>query len=323
MVTDQLEPAVQAPVDSKIESSAKPIFEVLKDNENTPQETTEDSPDNVADSDEKDIVALAVESGHADSVTNGATTDVEVVAVFDSSSIAAGPVPPIQVSGYDPRYRRNFEIEVLYYDPKDFLITNKPWDLRVDGDTSTSPTAESLLYAHFTEHSKLYLLHQLDYVTSGIHCWGLSKQAASNVGKSFMRKEIKKTYTALVRGHVQEDSFIIDKDLVDDPQDEKRSVIAQNGTGKPSQTEVQVLARGYFLESPVSHVALTPVTGRRHQLRVHLAAIGHPIIGDPAYEHPKSEDAFRTMLHSWKLEMPVTKVKTLKFEAAEPFGSLI
>ncbi|KNC98608.1 uncharacterized protein SPPG_06289 [Spizellomyces punctatus DAOM BR117] len=279
---------------------------------------------------QENIAVLAVnssastDSDPADSESE--STSVEVVALVDTTSLSPSPSPPIVVPGYDPRYQRNYDIEVLYYQPDTYLITNKPWDLRIDGDTTSCPTSESLLYAHFTEHKKLYLLHQLDYVTSGVHCWGLSKKAASVAGKCFVRRQVKKTYSALVKGHIVEDDFLIDKPLTDDPTDEKRVIVAdgtEENPGKPSETRVQVLKRGYFLTYPVTHVMLSPRTGRRHQLRVHLASIGHPIIGDPAYERPHTEEAFRTMLHSWKLELPVPGDQPLKFEASEPFEILV
>ncbi|TPX66694.1 hypothetical protein SpCBS45565_g04254 [Spizellomyces sp. 'palustris'] len=280
--------------------------------------------------DDENIAVLAVnssastDSDPADS--EGESTSVEVVALVNTTTLSPSPNPSIVVPGYDPRYQRNYDIEVLYYQPDTYLITNKPWDVRIDGDTTSCPTSESLLYAHFTEHKKLYLLHQLDYVTSGVHCWGLSKKAASVAGKCFVRRQVKKTYSALVKGHIVEDNFLIDKPLTDDPTDEKRVIVAdgtEENPGKLSETRVQVLKRGYFLTYPVTHVMLSPRTGRRHQLRVHLASIGHPIIGDPAYERPHTEEAFRTMLHSWKLELPVPGDQPLRFEASEPFEILV
>ncbi|KAI8918336.1 pseudouridine synthase, partial [Powellomyces hirtus] len=220
---------------------------------------------------------------------------------------------------------RDYNIDVLYYKPDTYLITNKPWDLRIDGDTTSCPTAESLLYSHFPQHEKLYLLHQLDYVTSGVHCWGLSKAAAGEAGKLFMSRDVKKTYSALVQGHVEQDNFVIDKPLVDDPsEDRKRVYVAEEeGKGKECQTHVEVVKRGYFHHVPVTHVKLSPVTGRRHQLRVHLQSVGHPIVGDYTYEQPLTEQAFRTMLHSWKLELPIPGQAPLRFEAPEPFAELI
>lgn len=94
----------------------------------------------------------------------------------------------MKIKGRDPRYDREYEIEVIYYDSQDLLIINKPFNVRIDGDTSNCPTSkqfdlkptivEYYLKLNFPQFKKHYLIHQLDYVTSGIHCWGLSKEMA-------------------------------------------------------------------------------------------------------------------------------------------------
>ncbi|KAI8592558.1 pseudouridine synthase [Geranomyces variabilis] len=241
-----------------------------------------------------------------------------------ASGLSPAPVPPISISGFDPRYNRPYEIDILYYQPDTYLVTNKPWDVRIDGNTSKCPTVESLLNARFPEHEKLYLLHQLDYVTSGVHVWGLNSAATGAAGKLFVSRDVRKTYSALVKGHVEQDSFVINQALVDNPNDpQKRVYVASDEQpGKACETHVEVLRRGYFHHAPVTHVKLSPVTGRRHQLRVHMQSIGHPIVGDYAYENPITEHAFRTMLHAWKLELPLDKAAPLRFEAPEPFADL-
>ncbi|KAJ3154430.1 RNA pseudouridylate synthase domain-containing protein 1 [Geranomyces variabilis] len=242
-----------------------------------------------------------------------------------ASGLSPAPVPPISISGFDPRYNRPYEIDILYYQPDTYLVTNKPWDVRIDGNTSKCPTVESLLNARFPEHEKLYLLHQLDYVTSGVHVWGLNSAATGAAGKLFVSRDVRKTYSALVKGHVEQDSFVINQALVDNPNDpQKRVYVASDEQpGKACETHVEVLRRGYFHHAPVTHVKLSPVTGRRHQLRVHMQSIGHPIVGDYAYENPITEHAFRTMLHAWKLELPLDKAAPLRFEAPEPFADLV
>ncbi|KAJ3172804.1 hypothetical protein HDU87_007806 [Geranomyces variabilis] len=256
--------------------------------------------------------------------TDGAVALTEPLS-SDASALSPAPLPPISVSGFDPRYNRPYEIEILYYQPDTYLVTNKPWDVRIDGSTTKCPTVESLLNARFPEHQKLYLLHQLDYVTSGVHVWGLNSAATGAAGKLFVSRDVRKTYSALVKGHVEQDSFVINQALVDNPNDpHKRVYVASDEQpGKACETHVEVLRRGYFHHAPVTHVKLSPVTGRRHQLRVHMQSIGHPIVGDYAYENPITEHAFRTMLHAWKLELPLDKEAPLRFEAPEPFADLV
>ncbi|KAI8825194.1 pseudouridine synthase [Fimicolochytrium jonesii] len=246
---------------------------------------------------------------------------------MQNDALSPMPNPPITIQGHDPRYMRTYDIDVLYYNPETYLITNKPWDLRIDGDTESCPTEESLLYKQFPQHPKLHLLHQLDYVTSGVHCWGLNRKAAGLAGKLFVARTLTKTYAAIVRGHMtKQGKFAIYTPLIDKsvPSNRNGVCVAEGSEGKPCETHVEVLKTGYFHTLPVTLVMLTPHTGRRHQLRVHMLSIGHPIIGDPAYDPRTLDDptAFRTMLHAWKIEMPF-KEETLRVEAAHPFEEYV
>lgn len=103
-------------------------------------------------------------------------------------------------------------------------------------------------------------------------------------------------------------------------------------TGKPAQTKIQVLQRGHYkfkeektgLEKtiPVTKVALSPISGRRHQLRLHLKYIGHPIVGDFNYE-VEYTDTFRMMLHAHQIILPLPGKHELKVVANDPFTELI
>lgn len=124
--------------------------------------------------------------------------------------------------------------------------------------------------------------------------------------------------------------YIVDQPIDDDPDHEFRMTI--KSSGKPAKTKITVVQRGYYsykeektgLEKTiaVSKVSLSPISGRRHQLRVHLRYIGHPIIGDFNYE-TEYTDTFRMMLHAHKIEFPFTKREELKATAADPFLDLI
>jgi 23S rRNA-/tRNA-specific pseudouridylate synthase len=103
-------------------------------------------------------------------------------------------------------------------------------------------------------------------------------------------------------------------------------------TGKPAQTNIQVLQRGHYkfkeektgLEKniPVTKVALSPISGRRHQLRLHLKYIGHPIVGDFNYE-VEYTDTFRMMLHAHQIILPLPGKDELKAIADDPFTELV
>jgi tRNA pseudouridine32 synthase/23S rRNA pseudouridine746 synthase len=103
-------------------------------------------------------------------------------------------------------------------------------------------------------------------------------------------------------------------------------------TGKPAQTHIRVVQRGYYrykeeksgLEQviPVTKVSLSPISGRRHQLRLHLKYIGHPIVGDFNYEQQYT-DTFRMMLHAHKIVLPLPGRDPLEVSALDPFEDLV
>ncbi|KAJ3055235.1 hypothetical protein HK097_011118 [Rhizophlyctis rosea] len=185
--------------------------------------------------------------------------------------IAPRPEPPISIRGHDPRYKRDFQIDVLYYDTN-YLITYKP-----RAEDSSVLEANCLYGSGYRKHTP----HSFEGI-------------------------LEKT----------------DKPLVDDPKEKKVIIGTESLPGKPSTTEVEVLSRAYFLTYPVTHVRLRPLTGRRHQLRVHLSSIGHSILGDYTYEDPFTTVAFRTMLHSWKTIVPLPS-GPLRIETDEPFAELL
>lgn len=103
-------------------------------------------------------------------------------------------------------------------------------------------------------------------------------------------------------------------------------------TGKPAQTHIHVVQRGYYkyteeksgLEQviPVTKVSLSPISGRRHQLRLHLKHIGHPIIGDFNYEEQYT-DTYRMMLHAHTICLPLPGRDPLEVSASDPFKNLV
>lgn len=233
------------------------------------------------------------------------------------------------IKGCDVRYHRHYEIPILF-ESCDYIIIDKPFNLRIDGPTENSPTCESHLQQVY---GSLYLVHQLDFVTSGVHCWAKSSLAASKIGKLFIKKRIKKTYVALVKGHVVRDDFEMMGHLYPDPEDalKMKCDFENSKMGKESKTIVHVLERGYFQSLPVTHVVLYPLTGRKHQLRVQLASIGHAILGDDKYDlefkesdtfHPLyTECQYRTMLHALEIEIPLDPVIHVK--TIDPFKKYI
>eukprot|EP01084_Bolivina_argentea_P183226 316213_1 len=152
--------------------------------------------------------------------------------------------------------------------------------------------------------------HQLDYATSGVLVWAHNRMAANAVGKQFRERRARKEYEAIVFGHPEFDSKVINKPIGPHPGGGFCMVASPEANGKTTETYVEVVERcklslpGHPREGqPVALVRLKPVTGRRHQLRVHMAYLGHPIVGDANY----AEDwiAFRMMLHATRLILPL------------------
>ena len=122
------------------------------------------------------------------------------------------------------------------------------------------------------------LVHRLDKDTSGIVLMALDKKALGILGQQFEKRRTKKRYIARVWGLMAEDTGLVDMPLATDWENKPRQRVDWEN-GRASQTEWTVLER----EEQATRVALNPLTGRTHQLRVHMLAIGHPILGDQFY----------------------------------------
>jgi len=144
----------------------------------------------------------------------------------------------------------------------------------------------------------------------------LSKEATSDLNRQFRERTIQKEYIALVHGELDKQEGEIDLPIRADP-DNRPLQVVDFDSGKASLTRYQVIdaKEGY------SRVRLMPVTGRSHQLRLHLSAIGHPILGCDLYAHKEAFKAKdRLSLHASKIQFdhPATK-KTVTFESNVPF----
>lgn len=144
----------------------------------------------------------------------------------------------------------------------------------------------------------LRIVHRLDQATSGLVLFALDAGTHRALSAAFERREVHKRYEALVHGAPAADDGSIELPLAADWPNRPRQRV-DPVHGRPSLTHWQVLARG----APGCRLALQPVTGRSHQLRVHLAAIGHPVHGDRLYG-PPDDAAPRLMLHAHRLRLP-------------------
>ena len=159
--------------------------------------------------------------------------------------------------------------------------------------------------------------HRLDMATSGILLFALSKAADRELKRQFREREPKKYYQALIWGHVEQDHGVVELPLICDWENRPRQKICFE-RGKRAVTFYDVLQR---YPNNTTRVKLTPITGRSHQLRLHMLALGHPILGDKFYAYPQAKALSpRLCLHAESLQIqhPITG-ETMEFTAPVGF----
>ncbi|MBX3607457.1 MAG: RluA family pseudouridine synthase [Piscinibacter sp.] len=146
------------------------------------------------------------------------------------------------------------------------------------------------------EYADALVVHRLDMATSGLVLFARGIDAQRRLGDAFAQRRVHKRYIAVADGLLAADAGEIDLPLAADWPNRPRQVV-DPVRGKPSQTRWQVLARDTAQRR--TRVQLEPLTGRSHQLRVHLAALGHPLLGDALYAPPDvAAAAPRLLLHA-------------------------
>ena len=203
----------------------------------------------------------------------------------------------------------------IVYQDDDLLIVNKPSGLlTVPGK---DPKHADCLIARVNRvFPTAKIVHRLDMATSGIICLAMHKEAHRNLSIQFQDRKTAKRYIARVFGKLDQQTGSVDLPLICDwPNRPKQMVDHDNG--KPSLTHFKVLEH----EQKATRVELTPITGRSHQLRVHMLSLGHPILGDKLYAHPEAfAMAPRLQLHAEMLTLAhPASGETLIFEAAPEF----
>lgn len=198
------------------------------------------------------------------------------------------------------------DLEVLYQD--DFLVAvNKPSGLLVHRSwLDTHATEFALQKVRNQIGQYVYPVHRLDRPTSGVLLFALDKESAKNISEQFVNQSTNKRYLAVVRGHLNAGEL-------DYPLKEKLDKIADKRAqqDKPpqeaftqyrclQQTELPIAVRPYS-SSRYSLMALTPKTGRKHQLRRHMAHLRHPIVGDTSHGDGKHNAMFRELFDCQRL----------------------
>jgi tRNA pseudouridine32 synthase/23S rRNA pseudouridine746 synthase len=197
------------------------------------------------------------------------------------------------------------------------LVVNKPAGLLTQPGRGPH-LADSLATRALAVFDDALIVHRLDMATSGLIVLARGREAHAALSRAFRDRRVQKHYVAVVDGVVAADAGEIDAPLAADwPRRPLQKVDAANG--KPSRTLYRVIGRDAVRGT--TRLALTPVTGRSHQLRVHLQALGHPILGDALYGGERVQGAAaRLLLHATDLRFQHPgDGRELSFHSDEPF----
>ncbi len=188
-------------------------------------------------------------------------------------------------------------VEILHRD-EHLLLVNKP-DLLLSIPGRNPLNSDCVISRMREDYPSASVVHRLDLDTSGIMIIPLDKPTHSHISRQFQERRVEKGYHAMVYGLVVEDVGDIDLPIAPDWSNRPRQVISEE-RGKQALTRFEVLER--FPDKNCTRLLLKPVTGRSHQLRIHLAEIGHPILGCDMYAHDEALGmAQRLMLHAHTL----------------------
>ena len=162
------------------------------------------------------------------------------------------------------------------------------------------------------------IVHRLDKDTSGLMLVAKDDKTHAALSRQLADRKMEKHYRALVTGHMKEERGVIEKPIGRSRTDRKKMAVEENG--RWAKTEWKVLKE--YPDKTLLDVHI--ITGRTHQIRVHMSSIGHPVLGDALYGHRHMPAASRLMLHAYSLEFthPVTQER-LRFAAPCPFCEIV
>jgi 23S rRNA pseudouridine955/2504/2580 synthase len=196
-----------------------------------------------------------------------------------------------------------FVRDMVIYEDSGAFVLNKPPGLATQGGTKTTQHLDRLLDGLADERGRPKLVHRLDKDTSGALLVARTARAAGHFAKAFSGRTARKIYWALVVGVPDSDEGMIDAPLAKQPGTGGEKMHIDEEHGLPAKTRWRVIDRA---GNRAAFVELQPLTGRTHQLRAHMAAIGHPIVGDAKYG---GAEAFLTGGISRKLHLHARRIR--------------
>jgi len=224
-------------------------------------------------------------------------------------------MPPPTPSHLTPE---NIPVPILYED-EDILVVDKPANLTVHpAPGHQSHTLVHAILSHLAAVSDSIqrpgIVHRLDKDTSGVMVIARNSKAHENLATQFKQHAVLKVYLTLVRGHLTPEEGVIEAAIGRDSSDRKKMAVAGDNRGRRALTRYKVIR---YLGS-YTLLEVMPQTGRTHQIRVHLAAIGYPVVGDATYG-VKSSLIHRQFLHAHKLGFTLpTTGKYIEFTSPLP-----
>ena len=231
-----------------------------------------------------------IEDGHI--TVNGKTVKASLTLnTGDSLSIRIPPPEPSHLVA------ENIPLNIVYED-KDLLVVDKPASMTVHpAPGNPKHTLVNAILAHFPDlpdggdSLRPGIVHRLDKDTSGLMLVAKNRQALNNLANQFKTRSVTKTYLVLVKGHLSPQKGFIEAPIGRDPHNRKRMAVVEKG--RDARSEYRVIK--YAGDCSLLEVRLE--TGRTHQIRVHLSAIGYPVVGDVTYG-VKSSFVSRQFVHA-------------------------
>ncbi|MDB5445897.1 MAG: rluC [Phenylobacterium sp.] len=237
------------------------------------------------------------------------------------AQVRVPPLPDAPPQGeaktLDPR-EAAFARRLVIYEDEEVLALNKPSGLAVQGGTKTSKHIDRLLGAWGEGLERPRLVHRLDRDTSGVLVLGKTPGAAAKLAGAFARRKTQKTYWALVAGFPKPQEGVLELPLAKRGVGDREMVVPADPKDPDAETAETEFVMLSHAGRAVAWMALWPHTGRTHQLRAHMLAMGHPILGDPKYKTEASaalSGGLKLQLHARRLVLPHPSRGTLMLEA--------
>lgn len=218
----------------------------------------------------------------------------------DLVSVSDAALAPADMAAAGPSPDAALPLDLLYADAAIIVVNKAAGQVVHPAAGHQDDTLVNALVARFPDLTGAFegrrpgIVHRLDKDTSGVLVVGRTVAAADRLMRQFKDRAVEKTYLALAKGLVTPLEGLIEAPIARDPRHRQR--MAAMAGGRPAETGFRVLAS----TAEYSWLVLRPRTGRTHQIRVHLAAIGHPIAGDELYSR-RDRVAPRLALHAWRL----------------------